>query len=194
MTVLEFESWVSEHYDELVELSKVLCRSNRATAADTLHAVVEHVLEAPERVEKVVNPIAWFNRAITLRFYSESRDTETATRRTAGFAAEVRTLGLEDAYTDAARVKLAHKQRNHDARRRGKQAPTQLGVNLVEAKWDGPMPGVARWRFQTLRDDRLFIKRAIASQAESIWAAVKRQAHGLERGNSYTEFGLEASK
>ena len=55
------------------------------------------------------------------------------------------------------------------------------------------MPGTIRWRFQTMRDDRLFMTRAIRSQMESLWGAVSRQCYGLERGTSYTEFGQEVA-
>lgn len=223
MTVLEFESWVTEHYDELVTVARQQCKHAQRDdmASDLLHSIVEGLLSddrdakgnmVRSSAEKVASLhaerlIRWFNRALSHDAMDAAKARENAAKARSEFEQLATALGA-DAFTDARAVTEARHSFNQKTRliqsknraglkskkNKNRQDRTTIANPLEHIEWIGSVPGNVRWRFQTLRDDRLFIKRAIASQAESIWAAVKRQTHGLERGNSYTEFGLEASK
>ena len=189
MTVLEFEKWVSEHYDELVAAAlKVTQHSDRAV--DALHGVIEHICSGHSKLPAEQIGVGWVASATRHAFLNLMRDDRAAAAKLDIVRADARVLGLDGALSDPRRDKQRLARRRYKDKAKGKEiSPSATGLALI-----GNPGGTARWRYQTLRDDRLFIKRAIRSQAESIWAAVKRQAHGLERGHSYTEFGLEASK
>lgn len=82
-------------------------------------------------------------------------------------------------------------------------APNPGGINKRQGgaqpiseviQWDGPMPGSARWRFQTLRDNRLFDERAVRSLAESMHKASQSYRHFGEQGFAFSEFGEGVSK
>ena len=190
MTVLEFEAWVSDNYDELVELATQASK-RQGHATDALHGLIESLIESgnvvgfdPKRL------MAWFNRNLSRRHIDHLRHEAAQGVLAAKMAAELSVLG-PDAYSDTTAENKRKRDRRGNSRRPSRQKTTVSSVRGLEAQWDGPMPGVARWRFQTLRDDRMFAARALRSHHDSMLAAVKRQCFGLERGSSYTEFGLE---
>lgn len=190
MTVLEFESWVSDHYDELTEAAERITRHD-TRAIDHLHEAIEAVCDGRVSLpaEALASPAGWLMRVVRFKQMEAYDKDVNRTNLHKRFEEEVKTLGLEDASLDPARLKAAAKQRRYRAKK-SKASPNGHPANPPQVEFVGQM-GSTRWRYQTLRDDRLFRQRAVASLAESLWATVRRQVHGLERGYSYTEFGQE---
>lgn len=196
MTLKEFEAWVSDHYEDLAGIASTVSRNDPA-GVDLLHNLIESVCDGSIPVPEAIST-GWF----ATRVHGMARNHRGSDRRTYGrvlarLTDEISTVGPEDAYLDLTRAKKA----SRDRRKKLKSASIShayleesAACSVGGGIWYGNPGGTARWRYQQLRDDRLFAARAIRSQADSIWAAAKRQTHGIERGNSYTEFGLEVSK
>lgn len=224
MTVLEFEAFVSEHYEELCGKAKMV-----GMQRDALHDVVEGMLSAPERIEPLVESelMGWFVSAMRHDKMDELRHENAQRRLGEEFAASVKTLGEADTYADTSRRKwhleAAGRPRKSSApiapsvdelkhtckpretastacaacnarrkeRRREQKAETLEGLQV---SWITGPAGNVRWRFQQLRDGRLFDERAVRSLADSMHRASERIRHFGEPGYSYTEFGQEVTR
>lgn len=187
MTLKEFEYWVSDNYLELVKRAHIATKHSDEHAIPVLHQVIEYVLDIPERrIPKNGDLFAWFYSAMAMTHKANLRGQYIRSGLDELICSDIQTLGEGDAFADTRRVA----EHNRHAR---KQSNVKT-EGLEDIAWDGPMPGVARWRFQTLRDNRLFDERAVRSLAESMHRASQRIRHEGEPGYSYTEFGQEVAR
>lgn len=186
MTVLEFEAWVSDNYDDLVRRARIATKHSDEHATPVLHQVIEYVLDKPEkRIPKQGDLFGWFYSAMAMTHKANLRGQYIRKGLDDQIFADIQALGEDAAFADTRRASEANRHI-----RKQSNVKTE-GLETLE--WDGPMPGVARWRFQTLRDDRLFDERAIKSLADSMHKASNAVRHFGEHGFAFSEFG-EASK
>jgi len=187
VTVLEFEAWVSDNYGELTKRARIATKHSDEHAVPVLHQVVEYVLEQPEkRIPKRGDLFAWFYSAMAMTHKANLRGQYIRAGLDKGILADIETLGEGEAFADTRRAAEANRHIR-------KQSNVRV-EGLETLTWDGPMPGVARWRFQTLRDNRLFDERAIRSLAGSMHRASQAYRHFGEHGFAFSEFGQEASR
>lgn len=191
MTVQEFEYWVSDNYEELVGVANRVL-GHREQAVDMLHDLVESIIDGRVAIPEIVQP-AWFGYALKGDFLNAVDAEGREQAATEAFAVSLAVLGTEDTYQDTRRLKQQKSDRLGKLRRAGVIGSVSQLEQAASRVWSGNPGGTARWRYQQIRDDRLFKTRAIRSQADSLWATVTRQTHGLERGTSYTEFGQEVA-
>ena len=197
MTVLEFEAWVSDNYGELAAIAARVTKHS-VSAVDSLHQIIEDLIESPEKLATLSGDLSpWFNRAIHLAHLEGLRTSVLHDRLEQELASDMRVLG-EDAFVDAKAANANRRRARHEAGTKritvnGKRIRVQCPTPSVstEVEWAGPMPGTARWRYQQLRDNRLFDERAIRSLADSMHRASARYRHDGEYGFSFTEFGAE---
>lgn len=199
MTVIEYEAWVSDNYEAMLALARQQCRAQRSTfneemAIDLLHHLVEQMLEKPALIEslRVDSLMGWFNRALWRDALNAQRDAGVRRRLDGAVAEAVEILGC-DAYVDAHEIAKTRRDFNKTARKQ-QAARTRSGASPLIESFTGPMPGCTRWRFQTMRDGRLFDERAVRSLAESIHRASHSYRHFGEHGFAYSEFGQEVSR
>jgi hypothetical protein len=192
MDALAFESWVSEHYEELVQIAYRTTRRKQNAAVDLLHDLVEAICESG-KFPSAPDLMAWFGMALR-RDSLDMRDAEQrAALRIERLEASLTALGPQDTYSHTRDKELAanaRRTRAYRARKNGHvttdSAPMHLQVEFV-----GRPEGDTRWRYQQLRDGRLFDERAVRSIAESMHKASRRIRHDGEAGFSFTEFGAE---
>jgi len=188
VTTQDFEVWVAQHRDELLAVARKRAQKAREhqvelDAEDILHSAIVEIMR---RLDTVGTTGLWTYAVKAIR--SKAKDAQ---------AAEVaRFKYQQEAANDAPPPSTLRARALNKLPRNGKGQidPTAPSIPLDtawEPIWDGPMPGIARWRFQTLRDDRRFDQRAVASLAESMHKASRRIRHDGEPGFSYTEFGAE---
>jgi hypothetical protein len=185
MTVMEFEGWISDNYEELVKRANIATKFND-DAVPLLHQVVEYVLEDPEKripQRPGGDLFGWFFVAMQTTRKANFRGQQIRAELFEQVASDIEVLGQGDAFADTRRAREA----NRKALKR-KPSNDELGMGL---QWDGPLTGNARWRYQQLRDGRLFDERALRSQAEAMHRASQRQRHDGWPGFSHTEFGTE---
>lgn len=189
MTGAEMDAWVVEHQSKLLAVAKKRASKARAhnvelDAEDILQTALAAICR---RLDTIPDPHGLWTYAVKA-IRSKANDAQ---------AAEVARFKYQQAAAndDPSPATLRARELNSLPRNaKGQIDPSARSISMstvLAPKWEGPMPGNARWRFQTLRDDRLFAARVLRSHHDSMLAAVKRQVFGLERGNSYTEFGLE---
>jgi hypothetical protein len=185
--ILEFEAWVSDNYDELAKRARIATKFQDEYAEPVLHQVVEYVLESPDkRIPKRGDLFAWFYSAMEMTHRANMRGRYIRDGLDEQILADIETLGQDEAFADTRRAS--------EANRHIRKQSNVKAEGLESLAWDGPMPGVARWRFQTLRDNRLFDERAVRSIAESMHKASSRIRHDGEPGFSFTEFGRENAR
>jgi Asp-tRNA(Asn)/Glu-tRNA(Gln) amidotransferase A subunit family amidase len=186
MNLRQFEAFVSDRYEELVEGAQRVTR-HAERAIEHLHDAVEAVIDGRVSLpgDEVTEPIGWVMRVVRFKQMEAYEKDVNRSNLNQRFEAEVETLGQEDAFLDPARLKAAAKQRRYRVKKAGH---AEIPPKLME--FTGPM-GSTRWRFQTLRDGRLFDERAVRSMAASLHRASQRIRHMGEPGFSHTEFGME---
>lgn len=194
VTVLEFESWVSDNYERLVDMAKAIS-GGHPDAEDVLHQMVEAICEGrdalppytPDQLE-----VGFFSRRLRLDMLdmheSDTRYKQAIKRATESFAV----IGPEDTYQDTDPIRRRRDRAKAYTKR--KSAGVSADCSVPTEVWDGPMPGNIRWRFQTLRDNKLFDQRAVESLRASIRGAAARYRHFGEHGYSFTEFGAEVPR
>lgn len=222
MTMLEFEAWVSDHYDELA------ARTSRVRAdVDVLHTIIERLLEQPERIEGFEPNLlmGWFTTEMGRRGIDAARRSGSVDDLNIRLGQSLKALGTDtfvelDPIKDSIRKKrltrnvrvrpaLDVKTRpahtchapdrvgrcqactwNQTQNRRKKMAEKIEGLQI---NWITGPCGNVRWRFQQMRDGRLFDERAVRSLAESMHRASHRYRHFGEHGFAFSEFGQEVS-
>lgn len=198
MTVKEFEGWVSDNYEELAKMAKQVIQ--RDDAVDILHNLIESICDGSARPPKIsVGKLQVGYFATALRHDKINEQVMGANRAEvlARFAASLEVLG-EDTFTDTKEATKRRLHREEWLAKREASGSTPVCV-VEEAAAEELQPGhlfygqagVARWRYQQLRDGRLFDERAVRSLAESMHRTSQRMRHFGERGYSYTEFGQE---
>lgn len=203
MTVLEFEAWVSDHYEDLKGIANTVTRRSHS-AIDYLHNLIESVTTGERPVPDPIGGTltGWFATKLAGRARNErGSDTRVQRRLKGRLAQSLLTIGPEETYSDFEQEK---KRNTNQGRIRSRQKAKDLGRGADAAlvylngiagiEWDGPMSGVVRWRFQTLRDNRLFDALAVRSIAESMHKASARLRHDGWPGYSHTEFGQENAR
>lgn len=194
MDLKTFEGWVSDHYDELVAAAKRVTKRSEE-AVDMLHTVVETIIDSGSLPDHIDGIVPWIGQAIRRDFYDRLRHDEMSARNLALFGKSLATLGPEDTYLDLNTEDMRRaKQRAYTARHRAKKkgaVSAPIATPLEGVEFTGQMTGNIRWRFQQLRDGRLFDERAVRSLAESMHRTSQRGRHFGEAGYSHTEFGTE---
>jgi hypothetical protein len=186
VTILEFEAFISDNYDELVKRARIATKFQDEYAEPVLHQVIEYVLEKPEKRIPKGDLFAWFYSSMQMSHKANLRGQYIRTGLDDKILADIQTLGEGEAFAETRRI-----ARHNRHVRKQSNVKTE---GLEALAWDGPMPGVTRWRFQTLRDNRRFDGLAIRSLAESMHKASQRYRHHGEHGFSFTEFGQEIAR
>lgn len=183
MTVKQFEAWVSDNYKELVKVARIAAGE---VGRDLLHTMIESVCDGREAlppfpIEKLT--VGRFMKPLKRDLMNADDHNRREAQAMGRFGTSLEVLG-EDVFIDTASSRSHHK----------KGAGAQSSASLVEPeKWTGPMPGTIRWRYQQLRDGRLFDERAVRSLAESMHRASHRYRHMGEHGFSFTEYSQEVA-
>lgn len=188
MTIIEFEAWVSDHYEELVSAAERATKDDHR-AVDLLHELIESVCEGRTQLPKKIYDLAgWFGFKLRDDLADASKRDATRGRVTDRLAASLLVLGPGDTFADTERSKRAQAQRR---RREAAKRGSTVGTEGIADVLIGNPGGTARWRYQQLRDGRLFDERAVRSLADSMHRASQRRRHFGWPGFSHTEFGTE---
>ena len=208
MTVLEFEAWVSDNYEELASKAAKILQCRDGKHLDLLHDVVEHLLEKPRRLPNG-DPFAFLYVAMERRMLDVMGEDASRASREQMASDNIKILG-GDAFANLASQHRNLRKRNarlaenghgldvantsfsKDQRYRAKKKDEAASGLL--ANWLTGPSGNIRWRYQQLRDGRLFDERAVRSLADSMHRASARYRHAGEHGVSYTEFGQEVAR
>lgn len=191
MTENQFDVWVAEHRQELLAVARKRASKAREhnVELDPEDIVQNALVEITRRLETVSTKGLWTYAVKAIRSCANvAQASEVA-----------RFKYTQEAANDAPPPATLRARELNKLPRNGKgqidpTAPS-IPVNTMLAPiWDGPMPGVARWRFQTLRDDRLFDERAIRSLAASMHKASNAVRHFGEHGFAFSEFGQEVAR
>lgn len=191
MTQLEFEAWVSEHYDALASVAhSVVDPRDQTRALDALHDVLEGFCRQTRALPAI--PLSrlrpgLFARPIR-RTMSNMRRAEASqrTRETRAWQ-ERKTLG-GSAFRDSGdiqKVKKNERQRRWKRKKKGAETPVRECV----VEWRGGLGGSDRRRYQQRRDARLFDGCALRSLSEHIRGASQRSLRGT--GVPIVEWGTE---
>lgn len=191
ITMMEFEVWVSDNYDALVTIARQQTRGGQ-DAVDLLHRLVELVIDnGLSRLNPSYTFEVWFALELKHDFWNETTVRENASRNLDKVAGWISVLGEADTFADTKRAAVNKaKQRMRD-KAKGIQP---MGCELEEAAsrmFEGRSEGNTRWRYQQLRDGRLFYERAVRSLAESMHRASQRQRHFSQAGVSLLDWGVE---
>lgn len=189
MTMLEFEAWVSDHYEELRGIAATVTR-NSPQAEDHLHNLIESVcsgeLPLPEHLET-----GWFASKVHGRQRNTiGSDRITEERLKGRFAQSVLTIGPEDTFLDLTRQKKAANARRQKLAKRSAANSPDVLEETASRLFNG-QSGDTRWRYQQLRDGRLFNERAVRSLADSMHRTSQRYRHFGQAGFSHVEWGTE---
>lgn len=201
MKMQEFESYVSDHYEALVQTAQNVTRCQ--DAVDMLHALIESICEKrhalpPGKVADLTP--GWFGNALKGDLLNQHQAHSRASRKHERFAASLNTLGPEDTYLDTKAMNKAKLARTAKIKRRaGTAAVLQMERDAAELLepghlFYGPLHGNVRWRYQQLRDGRLFDERAVRSLADSMHRASQRQLHFQQHGLSHLDWGTESMR
>ena len=203
MTVLEFESWVSDNYNRLLSLYLDGAARRDQNAQDAFHNALEALL-GDEGLATVNSRICsepgfdlfiWVSNHIRGYLKNLRESAKARVNGSEALAIAVATLG-DDAYRDTTQeIKRQNSRRAYLAKTKAAEASTLLeGAASHEVRighmFHGQL-GTSRWRYQTLRDNKLFDLRAVESLRDSIRRAAARYRHFGEHGHSFTEFGGE---
>lgn len=188
MTMKEFEAWVSDHYEELVGAAERATKDDHR-AVDLLHELIESVCEGRTKLPtKAYDLAGWFGWKLRDDLADAVKRDATMGRVADRLAASLIALGPSDTYSDATTQKRRQAQRK---RREAAKRGSSVAVVTAPIPFVGNPGGNVRWRYQQLRDGRLFDERAVRSLAESIHRTSQRIRHFGRAGFSHTEFGTE---
>jgi len=177
-----------------MKAARVACK-HATDAQDVLHGFIEYMLDDVSLFptdRPISNPVGFFCRGVQLRILSAGRDRAVAARLLRELAHEIETLGPQEVGIDTLRAKQAKADR-----RRGSKASS---INKQEEEASSSVraghlfhgqTGDTRWRYQQLRDGRLFDERAVRSLADSMHRTSQRYRHFGVAGFSHVEWGTE---
>jgi hypothetical protein len=202
MTMKEFEGWVSDNYEELVKLARSVVGQE---GQDLLHNMIEGMCEGREKLPPM--PIEKMGVGVFAKYLLNDRYNATdadQNRRQAmeSFAGSLNALG-PDVYLDTSlgsgrpgdelpsEIGKAIRARKERERRAATTDPACSLEAINSLRFEGRIEGNVRWRFQQMRDGRLFDERAVRSLAESMHRASHRHLYFSEAGHSQMEWGLE---
>lgn len=192
----ELEAWVADNYAYLRKAARNASK-NDPRAADLLHDFLNVLIEDPTRFESerpLDRPLAYFARAVQLRCLSAKRDQAVGTRLSAGYKAEVETLGPQEVGVDTQRAVQARADRKRADASKGRSTKIVEDQAAQDNTWGtlfyGQM-GDTRWRYQTKRDAKLFDRMAALSLGEHIRGRSSRSRRGT--GRSLVLHGLEVA-
>lgn len=202
MTVIEFEAWVSDNYDEL--LSRWI-EGNRdgQDEQDAFHSALEGMLaNGLETVNARMDSEPDFNLFIwtmnQIRGYLKSiRGSRRARAEAMEDFSNQGVLG-DDRFADPERDRVKRHQRNLRLKQNGSlEHSYQLEEEASNEMRLGHLfygqVGSIRFNYQTRRDNALFGKKAMQSLGERVRQTTDRYHHFGEPGNPYSEFGLGVS-
>lgn len=193
MTILEFEAWVSDHYDELAQVARIACNG---AGEDALHSLVEGLCEGREKlppwdIKRLTT--GWFMHKLRSDYLNLKTVERHERENLEAVATSYLVLGLGDTHMDTKRAAVIKAQRRMRLRRKQQSGGmSSVGYPLEGAQFIGNPGGSIRWRYQQMRDDRLFDERAIRSLGESLKRASRRGLHFGKPGHPHgAALGLE---
>lgn len=198
MTALEFEAWISDNYDEL--LSRWIAGNRDGQdEQDAFHAALEGMIESGfETVNARIAEEPDFDLFIwttnQLRGYLKRIRDSRRTRNEAMADFEDQAVLGSDRFLDPERDRIKRHQRRLRLQQNGSlEHSLKLEGDASQEVRAGHLfygqTGQIRWRYQTLRDNKLFNERAIRSLADSMHRASQSYRHDGEHGFAYSEFG-----
>lgn len=192
MTVMEFESWVSDHYTELVKRARIASKFQEDLAIPVLHQVIEYVLEKPEtRIPKLVNGglFEWFYAAMTMTAKANFRGVTIRAELFDAIESDLRLLGEGEVFSNTVR------EARHNRYVRGlfKVEVREVG-GAGRVGWPewfiGGVPGFRR-EVDQASDGASFDARATASLSKSIRGVSRRARTAVGFGVPYVLHGTE---
>lgn len=169
----QFDVWVTEHYTELLAVARRRTRNADDAEQDVQDAVRRMLTMNPP------GPVP-----------AEREDT---TRQIFPDKPWSWSLSMLAAVTTDRRASDKNRHEAHeDAKTIFSDQTISLGVAALEPV--GRPEGIARWRYQQIRDEALFQKAWLEDERESFVKAMRRRHHFGEPGQSYVQFGQEVTR
>lgn len=168
----QFDLWVTEHYADLVSVARARTR-NADDAEQDVQEALRRMLSA--------NPVG--------RAPADREDTprsEFPNQPWTWAVLNIRTSAKERRAAD-----INRQQANADAEQIFAGSTLSQSVDALELV--GRPQGIARWRYQQLRDESLFQAAWLEDERDAFRRAMRRRHHFGEPGVSYVQFGQEVS-
>jgi hypothetical protein len=191
MTMIEFEAWISDNYLELRKLSR--CLVGNQNGDDVLHDMIESMCAGRHSLPPGLS-VGIFAKELIHDNLNLIKSAEKLHQAMDQFGISLEVLG-EDTFLD-----ISQGGKGEPPSEVGRLIKNRIkrgadpAVREVEKKASHlfyGQTGDTRWRYQTMRDGRLFDERAVRSLAESIHRTSQRVRHMGWPGFSHTEFGTE---